>query len=136
MEGGSQAQDHGQAIYAKIRYSVLSNFATGCSFQRGNIQIVSGVMAEDHWFSDEELEALWNGAYDRWEQLGGATVRGPLFQFTMQPIGLRRRWLEVVEWAQFNAQLRQLRDPVPGDNIGMALTEALHQATVTELNRE
>ena len=24
MEGGSQAQDHGQAIYAKIRYSVSS----------------------------------------------------------------------------------------------------------------
>ena len=31
MEGGSQAQDHGQAIYAKIRYSVSSTFATGCS---------------------------------------------------------------------------------------------------------
>ena len=30
-EGGSQAQDHGQATYAKIRYSVLSTFATGCS---------------------------------------------------------------------------------------------------------
>ena len=29
--GGSQAQDHGQAIYAKIRYSVSSTFATGCS---------------------------------------------------------------------------------------------------------
>ena len=31
MKGGSQAQDHGQAIYAKIRYSVSSTFATGCS---------------------------------------------------------------------------------------------------------
>ena len=31
MEGGSQAQDHEQAIYAKIRYSVSSTFATGCS---------------------------------------------------------------------------------------------------------
>ena len=30
-EGESQAQDHGQAIYAQIRYSVSSNFATGCS---------------------------------------------------------------------------------------------------------
>ena len=29
--GGSQAQDHGQTIYAKIRYSVSSTFATGCS---------------------------------------------------------------------------------------------------------
>ena len=31
--GGSQAQDHGQAIYAKIRYSVSSTFATGCSMK-------------------------------------------------------------------------------------------------------
>ena len=54
----------------------------------------------------------------------------------MQPIGRRRRWREVVERAQFNAQLRQLRDPVPGDNIGMALTEALHQAIETELGHE
>ena len=54
----------------------------------------------------------------------------------MQPIGRRRRWREVVERAQFNAQLRQLRDPVAGDNIGMALTEALHHAIETELDRE
>ena len=54
----------------------------------------------------------------------------------MQPIGRRRRWREVVERAQFNAQLRQLRDPVAGDNIGMALTEALHHAIETELHRE
>ena len=33
-------------------------------------------------------------------------------------------------------QLRQLRDPVVGDNIGMALTEALHHAIDTELDRE
>ena len=94
-------------------------------------------MAEEYLFSDdEEGDALLDRAYDRWEQLGGAAARGPLFQFTMQPIGRRRRWREVVERAQFNAQLRQLRDPVPGDNIGIALTEALHQAIETELDRE
>ena len=97
-------------------------------------------MAEDRWYpvSDEDEEdALLNRAYDRWEQLGGAAAaRGPLFQFTMQPIGRRRRWRDVVERAQFNAQLRQLRDPGPGDNIGMALTEALHHAIETELGRE
>ena len=42
----------------------------------------------------------------------------------------------MVEPAQFNAQLRQLRDPVAGDNIGMALTEELHHAIETELDRE
>ena len=90
---------------------------------------------EYRWSEDEE-DALLNRAYDRWEQLGGAAARGPLFHFTMQPMGRRRRWREVVERAQFHAQLRQLRDPVPGDNIGMALTEALHQAIETELDRE
>ena len=29
-KGGSQGQDHGQAIYATIRYGVSSTFATGC----------------------------------------------------------------------------------------------------------
>ena len=88
-------------------------------------------------FSDEDGEdALLDRAYDRWEQLGGGLVRGPLFQFTMQPIGRRCRWREVVERAQFSEQLRQLRDPVAGDNIGMALTEALHRAIETELERE
>ena len=110
------------------------------SIWRGKIQIVSSVMADDLLYhlsdEDDDEDALFDRAFDRWEQLGGAAARGPLFQFTMQPMGRRRRWREVVERAQFNAQLRQLRDPVPGDNIGMALTEALHQAIETELDRE
>ena len=97
-------------------------------------------MADDRWYhfsdEDEEEDALLDQAFDRREQLGGGSARGPLFQFTMQPIGRRRRWREVVERAQFNAQLRQLRDPVAGDNIGLALTEALHQAIERELDRE
>jgi len=97
-------------------------------------------MADDllYHFSDEDddEDALLDRAFDRWEQLGGGSARGPLFQFTMQPNGRRRRWREVVERAQFNAQLRQLRDPVAGDNIGMALTEALHHAIEAELDRE
>ena len=85
---------------------------------------------------DDDEDALLDRAFDRWEQLGGGSARGPLFQFHMQAIGRRRRWREVEERAQFNAQLRQLRDPVAGDNIGMALTEALHHAIETELDRE
>ena len=68
--------------------------------------------------------------------MGGGSARGPLCQFHMLPIGRRRRWREVVERAQFNAQLRQLRDPVAGDNIGMALTKALHHVIETELDPE
>ena len=44
MEGGSQAQDHGQAIYAKIWYSVSSTFATGCSVLVTNEPILSFVI--------------------------------------------------------------------------------------------
>ena len=104
------------------------------------IQIVPCTMADDifYHFSNEEdgEDALLDKAFDRWEQLGGGSVRGPLFQFNMQPIGRRRCWRHVLERAQFNAQLRQLRDPVAGDNIRMALTEALHNAIETELERE
>ena len=81
-------------------------------------------------------DALLDRAFDRWEQLRGGSACGPLFQFHMQPIGRRRRWRDVVERAQFNAQLRQLRDPAGGDNIWMALTEALHHTIETELDQE
>ena len=100
--------------------------------------------AYDQWeqyydFSNEEEEedSILNRAMDRWMQMGGGGAdRGPLFQFTMQPIGRRRRWRDIVERTQFKAQLRQMRDPGPGDNIGTALIEALHQAIETELGRE
>ena len=86
-------------------------------------------MADDllYHFSDEDddEDALLERAFDWWEQMGGGSTRGPLFQFSKQPIGRRRRWREVVKRAQFHVQLRQLRDPVAGDNIGMALREAL-----------
>ena len=86
---------------------------------------------------DEQEDSMLNRAFDRWQQMGaGSTAGGPLFQFTMKPIGRRRHWRNIVERAQFHAQLRQLRDAGPGDNIGMALIEALHQAIATELDRE
>ena len=90
-------------------------------------------------FSDEEdgEDALLARAYDRWTQLGGGPARhGPLFEFHMQPIGRRRHWHVVVDRAQFNPQLRQLRDPVDGDDVGLALTEALHQAIGRELEHQ
>ena len=89
-------------------------------------------------FSDEEdgEHALLDRAFDRWQQVGGSSARGPLFQFHMQSIGRRRLRRDVVERAQFNAQLRELRDTVAGGNIGMALAEALHHAIEAELERE
>ena len=104
----------------------------------GKFKFVPSAMADEilYHFSDEEdgEDALLDRAFDRWEQLGGGSARSPLFQFTMQPIGRRRCWRDVVEWVQFNAQLRQLRDPVAGDNIGMALTLTDAYITPSRLN--
>ena len=107
------------------------------SVLRGTIQVVPSAMTDNifYHFSDEEdgEDSLLDRAFDRWEQKGGGSTRGPLFQFTMQPTGRRCRWRDVLKRTQFNVQLSQFRGPVAEDNIGMALTEALHNAIETEL---
>ena len=41
-----------------------------------------------HFSNEEEGEdAILDRAFDRWEQLGGGSTHGPLFQFKMQTIG-------------------------------------------------
>ena len=88
------------------------------------------------WSSDED--DLLNQAMDdfeRTQQVGGA-ARKPLFEFDMTIIGPRKNWKNVVNQTQFRAQLRQLRDPVHGDDIGAELTRALHTAIERELRRE
>lgn len=86
---------------------------------------------------EEEEDSILNRAFDRWVQMrGGGAARMPLFQFTMKPVGRRRTWRNVVERAQFHAQLRQLRQVVPGDDIGLALTESLYEAIENELLKQ
>ena len=86
---------------------------------------------------DSDDDDLFNQVMDDFEgtQQGGGS-RQPLFAFTLASIGPRRRWINVVERAQFRGDLRQLREPVTGDDIGLALTEALHTAIGRELRRE
>ena len=86
---------------------------------------------------DSDDDDLFNQVMDDFEgtQKGGGS-RQPLFAFTLASIGPRRRWKNVVERTQFRADLRQLREPVTGDDIGLALTEALHTAIGRELRRE
>ena len=86
---------------------------------------------------DSDDDDLFNQVMDDFEgtQQGGGS-RQPLFAFTLASIGPRRRWRNVVERAQYRAALRQLREPVPGDDIGAALTEALHATIERELRRE
>ena len=97
-------------------------------------------LLEYTWSSDEDDDHLLNKAMDdfertRTQQVGGG-ARKPLFQFTLTSIGPRRRWKNVVERAQFRAELHQLREPVVGDDIGSELTNALHTAIQTEVLRE
>ena len=82
----------------------------------------------DDYFSDsdDELDQALVRSLDRTEQLGGAL--GPLFRFNLARIGPRRRWRNVADHQQFHATLHQERDPVPRDNIGVHLTEALYEA--------
>ena len=89
-------------------------------------------VATDHLEEDDEDDALLVRALERYEQMGGNPM-GPLFAFHLQPIGRRRRWRNVVERLQFHADLQQLRPPTAADNIGLALTEALHEAIDREL---
>ena len=92
--------------------------------------------AYNRWEQSNEEEAL-NQAYDQFEtQMGGSTVVGPLFKFKMVAIGKRRQWRNVVQRQNFNAELTQMREPISGDNIGLALTQALHDAIAKELIRQ
>ena len=92
----------------------------------------------EEWSSDEDDDDLLYRAMEEWERKGqvGGGVKKPLFEFTFTSIGPRRRWKNVVERAQFRAELNQLREPMVGDDIGSELTNALHTAIETEVLRE
>ena len=99
--------------------------------------------AYDQWeqyydFSNEEEEedSILNRAFDRWQQMGGGGVVSPLFKFKMVPIGKRRTWRDVVRRDTFHAELQQMREAIPDDNIGQALTNALHEAIQNEIRRQ
>ena len=99
-------------------------------------------MADDiyYHFSDEEenMDQILNNAYDRWatQMGGGAADNNPLFKFKMVSAGKRRTWRDVVRRDTFHAELQQLRSTIPIDNIGQALTEALHEAIQNEIRRQ
>ena len=92
------------------------------------------------WSSDEDDDDLLYQAMEEWErtgQIGGGVANNdPLFKFKMLPIGKRRQWRNVVQRQNFNAELIQLRDARPSDNIGNELTEALYRSIENELIRQ
>lgn len=89
----------------------------------------------DPFLEDDEEDALFLQAAQRFEQVGGNPL-GPLFTFTLHPIGSRRRWRNVVRGLQYRADLVQQRPPQPTDNLGLALAEALFDSIHRQIERE
>ena len=86
---------------------------------------------------DKREDEILVRAMERWEQLGGGgATSGPLFKFQLKAIAKQRKWRDVVRRDTFDAQLMQMRQPLPTDNIGVAITEALHEAIERELQRQ
>ena len=97
------------------------------------------------WSSDEDDDDLLYRAMEEWErtgQIGGAAAAAaaaaatPLFAFQMDIVGPRKNWKNTVKQTQFRAKLKQLRDPIDGDDIGAEITNALHAAIEDEIRRE
>lgn len=89
----------------------------------------------DYLLDDDDEEDLLVQAAERVEQMGGHPL-GPLFAFSLHPVGQRRRWRNIVRGLQYRADLVQQRQPLPTDNLGLALSEALFDAIRGELTRE
>ena len=71
------------------------------------------------------------------EQFGGAAQRmegNPLFEFDFLPVS-EQQWLKRVQKTIYHTQLRQRREPVVGDDMGVAIVTALEQATRQHLER-
>ena len=71
------------------------------------------------------------------EQFGGAMHRmegNPLFEFDFNPIS-EQQWLRRLQKTVYHAQLRQRREPVEGDDMGVAIVTALEKATRQHLER-
>ena len=98
-------------------------------FEQAMAQEVDGF--QDFEDEDDAWEHAMVRSLNREEQFGGAL--GPLFRFTMEPIGRRRRWRETVDHSQFHARLEQGRDATPGDDIGVHLMEALYRAIRSQI---
>ena len=109
------------------------------AYDRWEEQLGGGGATSGSLFNEnEEMDAILNQAYDRWEEQlgGGGATSGPLFKFQLKPIGKQRRWRDVVRRDTFHTELIQMREPLPTDNIGVALTEALYDAIERELQRQ
>ena len=71
------------------------------------------------------------------DQFGGAAQRlegNPLFEFAFTPLS-SEQWMRRVRKTIFHAQLNQLRDPEDSDDMGVAIVNALEEATRQQLQR-
>ena len=79
--------------------------------------------------------ALYQGMPE--EQFSAATQQmggNPLFEFDFAPIS-RRQWLKKVEKTVYSTRLRQRRAPEDTDDVGVAIVNAMEEATRQHLDK-
>ena len=63
-------------------------------------------------------------------------MRGSLLEFTLTPIGPRRRWQNVLNKQRYQARLQQSRDATPGHDLGHEVTQALRRALLRQIETD
>lgn len=99
-------------------------------------------MVDDADVDSDVSETYWSDEDDAWchtvdldppsfQEGGGLSSQqddDPLFDFTLQPTHLPRRWRNVVNKSRFRARLSQRRAPTTQDNLGGELVDAMRRA--------
>ena len=60
----------------------------------------------------------------------------PLFGFNLRPTQPRRTWRNVVDKQVYQANVQQMRETLPRDNLGQQMTEALHRAVLDRIHAD
>ena len=87
---------------------------------------------DDQWIFDPQLDAaIFFSRQEEEEERGGS-----LLEFTLAPMGPRRRWQNVLNKQRHQARLQQTREPTPRDDLGREVTQALRRALLREIEAD
>ena len=88
---------------------------------------------DDQWIFDPQLDAaiLASRQEEEQQQRGGS-----LLEFSLEPIGPRRRWQNVLNKQRYQARLQQSRDATPRDDLGREVTQALRRALLRQIEAD
>ena len=89
----------------------------------------------DQWIFDSQQDAATLAS--RQEEEGQQKQRsGALLEFTLAPMGPRRRWQNVLQKQRYQARLQQSRDATPRDDLGREVTQALRRALLRQIDAD